>query len=306
MIGICIESSHQKGMGHLFRALNFARFLEEKREPYIVFVNNNEIAIRILKEKKIPFDITDYYDEIKLIQQYNIDIWVNDRLNTKLEHARNVISQNCKLANFDDLGEGAKLADLNFSPLHTKTFSKKNFNTLDYLILNKEIDKYKKHRTSYNKMIVTLGGSDTYGVTIKIVGLLKAINKKITILIGPSFKHINELNKIVDKNFTVKQNVPSLMKEFSYYDLAITGGGITPFEANASGLPCIIIANESWEIDNAKILEKLGSSVYAGHHTNISTETFLNIDKCEKMSTLGLQNLNTNAIDKIYYEIKQL
>ena len=62
------------------------------------------------------------------------------------------------------------------------------------------------------------------------------------------------------------------MEEFSHYDLAITGGGITPFEANAAGLPCVVIANEDFEIPVGLGLEKLGGTVFAGHYSQIDAK----------------------------------
>ena len=48
MFAICIESSHQKGMGHLFRALNFVEELKNKQEKCVVVINENENATTIL------------------------------------------------------------------------------------------------------------------------------------------------------------------------------------------------------------------------------------------------------------------
>jgi spore coat polysaccharide biosynthesis predicted glycosyltransferase SpsG len=76
-----------------------------------------------------------------------------------------------------------------------------------------------------------MGGSDTYGVTIQVIKLLKKFGKKATILLGPAFSHWPELKKELNSNFTIKRTVPSLIAEFKKYDLAITGGGVTPFLA---------------------------------------------------------------------------
>ena len=99
-----------------------------------------------------------------------------------------------------------------------------------------------------------------------------------------------------------------MIEEFSKYDLAITGGGITPFEANASGLPCMIIANETFEVPNGEFLSSLDSSLYLGFHENIDESKFKDIEKLnlENMSQNGLLKLNTKAVEKIYREILSL
>ncbi len=69
---------------------------------------------------------------------------------------------------FDDEGLGATGADLNvfaLAPKHKQVTiqGKRKLFGIEYLILNNEIAKYRKPRTAGAKLLVTLGGSDTYG-----------------------------------------------------------------------------------------------------------------------------------------------
>lgn len=316
MFAICIESSHSKGMGHLFRMLSFAKYLQEQNEKFIFILNHDRKSLEILKKNNIEFktinlnDIKSNWEE-NIIKQYNILYWINDRLDTKEEHAINIKKNNVTLITFDDLGTGAEFSDINICGLF---FNKKNLKGkkvlkgIEYLILNEEIDTYKKPRNKIENIIVTLGGSDTYGVTIKVLQLLKKHHIKATIHIGPSFSHLKELNNILTSDYQVISTVPSLIEEFSKYDLAITGGGITPFEANGSGLPCLIIANETFEIPNGEFLEQLGSSKFLGYYNKLEESLFSELNKLNinNMSLKGLNSINTTGADKIYKEIKQL
>ncbi len=116
---------------------------------------------------------------------------------------------------------------------------------------------------------------------------------------------MNELEKELTKDYEVINFIPSLMQEFNKYDLAITGGGITPFEANASGLPCLIIANELFEIQNGKYLESINSSKFLGYYKNINIDILKNIFSLNiaDLSENGLLYLKTTAVEKIYKEI---
>ena len=312
MFAICIEASHSKGMGHLFRMLNFSKFLKTKNKDFIFIINNNEELINILKSHDIPFEIANLDDDKRNWEQnialrYNIVYWVNDRLETTKQHALNVNQSNIKLITFDDFGAGANLSDISIYGLANKgkCQGKKILQGVEYLILNEEIDLYKKIRTGVKKILVSLGGSDTYGVTIKILKLLKKHHIQATIHIGPSFLHKNELKQELTSDYKVKAYTPSLIKEFSNYDLAFTGGGITPFEANASGLPCLIIANELFEIENGYFLESVNSSRFLGYYQDIDEAIFSNLNCLDinLMSQNGMQILNTNAVEKIYENI---
>lgn len=316
MFAICIEASHSKGMGHLFRMLNFTNYLKKQNEKFIFIINNNGKTKGILKSKSILFEVVNLADvdsdwENEIIVKYNILYWINDRLDTEEKHAQNIKNEDIRLITLDDLGSGAKYCDINICGLFFKKNNLEGSKILkgtEYLILNDEIDKYKKRRDRIDNILVTLGGSDTYGVTIKVLKLLKKYDIKATIHVGVSFAHFEELEKELTSDYKVITYVSSFMEEFSKYDLAITGGGVTPFEANASGLPCIIIANELFEIPNGEFLDEIDSSKFIGHCDDINENVFIDLSKLDikTMSNNGLKSLNTMASEKIYKGIYKL
>ncbi|MGG7073555.1 hypothetical protein U5B43_04755 [Campylobacter sp. 9BO] len=300
-------------MGHLFRMLNFAKYLKQKGQDVLFLINSNEKTQEILTANKCKFEVVLLDDEsscweAKLIDRHGFTHWINDRLNTSEAHLCNILTKGVKTITFDDLGSGSKYCDINICGLF---FSQKNLQGkkvlrgVEYLILNPDINLYKRQRTSLNNILVTLGGSDTYGVTIDVLKILKKHSIKATIHTGPSFKHQEELGKELTDDFKVVNFMPSLIKEFSKYDLIITGGGITPFEANASGLPCLIIANEQFEVPNGEYLHKIGSSIFLGFYKNIDEDMFKSISQLDltQMSKNGLLKLDTSAIEKIYKEV---
>lgn len=308
MFAICIESSHDRGMGHFYRALNLANYFLQINQPCILYINDHEPSIDILNKTNLPYRIIDLTDcrnnwESHLIKQDKINIWINDRLDTDIIHAKKIKATNIPLVTFDDRGSGADLADINIVGLSFNSSEKlpgiKVLRGLDYLILNPTINSFKRLRNNLSSILVTLGGSDTYGVTVKVVEFLKAINLKATILVGPAFIHIEELNKVLNNNFILKNNVFSMIEEFHYHDLAITGGGITPFEANASGLPCIVIANEIFEVPIGEALEKLGGSTFAGYHKSFLLPNFISNFPLEEMSCSGMKNIDTLGVERV-------
>jgi spore coat polysaccharide biosynthesis predicted glycosyltransferase SpsG len=299
-------------MGHLYRQLVFSGFLAQRGMPSVFFVNKDEVATKILSEHDKRFEIVDLTDyetgwERTVMREYPINVWIDDRLNTDKRHARFIKDHGVTLVVFDDGGTGATLADFNFSALcfekNTHPPGRHVFTGTDYLILNPEIDAFKRPRHRMDKILVTLGGSDTHGVTSKVVKMLKSAGHRATIVLGPSFKCQRELLETANDGFKIKHSVKSLVAEFGGYDLAICGGGITPFEANASGLPCLIIANEPFEASHAQYLESLGSSVFAGYHTDLHGDIFDHLptsSKLSEMSQAGLSHLDTKGAERIF------
>jgi spore coat polysaccharide biosynthesis predicted glycosyltransferase SpsG len=302
-------------MGHLFRVLNFCEILTERGVPFRILINPNDASQKLLMQRKLPFELVmleskqnDWQQD--LIHRYAIKLWIDDRLDTDAEHAAQVKKCGIPRVSFDDRGPGAVLADLNVVAL---TFDesevlqgKKVLRGPLFLVLNREITRYQRLRVEEGSMVVSMGGSDTYGVTVKVVRILKSAGRGATAIVGPAFKHEAELLDVLDASFVLKRGVPSLIEEFSHHSLAITGGGITPFEANASGMPCVLIANEDFEVPVCQGLAALGGAIFAGHHTAID-ESFLSEDlPVLKMSAAALQHIDLKGAERVADEIKGL
>lgn len=256
MFVFCIESSHARGMGHLFRSLTLATELRSRGHLVLFLANDHPNSLRIIRER--GFDVA-LYDlaavtgwENGFIEPDASSVWINDRLNTQRSHSEAIKRLGAKLVTFDDRGDGAGLADINICALlFEKTEGLKGKDVrlgVEYMILNPEIAAFRRLRQSLASILVTLGGADTYGVTVRVAKWLSSKPFPVTIVTGPSFQHMAELKEVVATaardRFKLLNQVPSLAAEMHGHDLAITGGGVTPFEACAAGLPCVVIANE--------------------------------------------------------------
>lgn len=310
MIIVCIESSHQRGMGHFYRALNILEYFRSVNESALVVINQDKTSIQILDEKEIAYEVVDYTDvasnwEKDIIQKYRADVWLLDKFQTGLELAGHIKGTGTILAAIDDCGAGAELVDLHFCAMLFRDIKgKRIFAGKEYMILNPEIAKYRKQRTEMKKLIVTLGGSDTYGVTVKVIKILKKQGQCADIVIGPNFRHRHMLEQEIDSHFIVYNTVPSLIEKFYDYDLAITGGGITCFEAIASGLPCIIVANELHEIDIGRYLASFKGAKFAGYYQDISEQDIdVGSINVREMSKAALQAVPLNGMENIYKAI---
>jgi len=307
MFALCIESSHQKGMGHLFRGITLAHALQQRQHEVVFVVNHHAPSLTVLNEKGHRFHVIEDLEatgwEDAIIAQENVTVWVNDRLATSTAHTQVIKHHGIPLIHFDDPGSGAKDADIHFVALNALQGQKPQGRVikqgLEYLILNPQIPQYQRERREFRSILVTLGGSDTYGLTPRVAKALQGVSVPITIVIGPSFEHQDTLKATLTEHMTLKHSVPSMIEEMSHHDLAITGGGVTPFEANASGLPCLIIANERFEIPNGQLLETLGSSLFIGHHEEMSKPLLPRELPIAKMSLMGIEKVPTDGCEAV-------
>ncbi|MGO7215235.1 PseG/SpsG family protein [Rhizobium ruizarguesonis] len=280
MFVFCIESSHARGMGHLFRSLTLATELRSRGHPVLFLANDHPNSLRIIRERGFDVALHDLasvtgWENGFIEPDASSSVWINDRLNTQRPHSEAIKRLGAKLVTFDDRGDGAELADMNICALlFEKTEGLKGKDVrlgVEYMILNPEIAAFRRLRQSLASILVTLGGADTYGVTVRVAKWLSSKPFPVTIVTGPSFQHMAELEEAVATaapgRFKLLKQVPSLAAEMHGHDLAITGGGVTPFEACAAGLPCVVIANEPFEIPVGRALEDLGAAFFAGHHS---------------------------------------
>lgn len=303
-------------MGHLFRMLRFARFLREQNQPCVFFLNEHREAFRILEQSGFSYEVVPLQDtesgwEAELANRHRIKIWINDRLDTASEHAARVRQAGVKLVSFDDRGRGADLADINVAALVFEDMGqlrgKKVLTGPEYLVLDRQIDVFRRERQGLGKVIVTMGGSDTYGATLRLIDVLHDAPVSVTINVGPGFKHMDQLKQRMPGSFDLQVNVPSLIEAFYGFDLAFTAGGITPFEAAASGLPCVVVATEDFEIPVGRYLASTGSCLFAGHLHHMKEIDLSSLaENIHHMSRRGLERFDTRGAERIYGEMMRL
>lgn len=313
MLALCIESSNSRGMGHLFRSFLYVEYLKKKQIDFIYLINDDEKSLRLLQEKQIEYILVDYADigsewEKQIIHQYQVDVWFNDKFETSYEMGQHIkeAKQDILFCMLDDVGNADVWADIVFAGMIYPT--KKTFKSRyvyagpEYIILNPQIAGYRRKRTAISRIIVTLGGSDPHGVTLEVTEKLKTISCDVDIIIGPNFKFKKELEQINQETFRIYQNVPSLIEMFYEYDLAITGGGVTCCEANAAGLPCVIIANAPHEINTGEFIQSLGSSIYAGKYGEWDRDILDELSSLDvaTMSESGMKAFRLDAVDTMF------
>ena len=305
------------GMGHLFRMINLYGVLRQNgADAVIVLLEKHPPSSEWLARANIPFEVVaeqavglpDW--EAIIAFRYEAKVWVNDRLQTDAVHAARIKARGLRLVTFDDLGSGAALADIHVAALagvrEETPQGEKVLVGLEYLILAPETACYRRQRFECSKWVVNLGGSDTHGVTVKVAQWLVAMQKTATLILGPGFSHNKALAEVVGEDIIVKKSVPSLAAEFAAHDLAITGGGLTAFEAAAAGLPTVTVANEPWEVAHCRHLQAIGCSVFAGSHDEMDLSLLNTPLDIARMSQAALYGVGIDGVVRVCHELMLL
>jgi spore coat polysaccharide biosynthesis predicted glycosyltransferase SpsG len=315
MFALCIEASHARGMGHLYRALALAQALEAKGAAVSLLLNDWTPAVDVARDHGRNVEIVSLSDtqsgwERDVIDRLGVHVWVNDRLDTTAAHAAHVRSTSARLASIDDRGAGAAQADLNIVAFPAnddeKLPGRRVLSGVSYLVMDPDVARHRRQRQGNGSLVVSMGGSDTYGVTVDIVRALRERQRRAVVILGPGFAHDEALASALTDDFTVRRAVPSLVEEFAHHDLAITAGGVTPCEANAAGLPCIIVATEPWEARTGEVLSALGGSIYAGPRANIDMTVFDRELPIAAMSAAALAHVPADGAARVAEALRAL
>ena len=280
-IVIRADGSHQVGMGHVFRMANLARALDRAGIGPVAFcgiwdrqvetwLRQRDFAVEILAD-----DVVNLTHMAAWLKVCAAEVVINDILDTDADYMEEIKDSGCRIVNFDDNGLGRDLADCNINALPsnmpTEAGAAVVFSGPDYLLLSAEFSpdtRGRKITSTPSSILVTLGGSDTYGNTLVAVTALQKCNKlqKIDIITGPAFRHWDELSDLVigDRRCVVHGTVPSLANFMADHELALVGGGITLFEAAACALPTLAVASEDFEEINIQWAEDRGITRMAG------------------------------------------
>ncbi|GAA5262994.1 UDP-2,4-diacetamido-2,4,6-trideoxy-beta-L-altropyranose hydrolase [Methanocalculus sp. MC3] len=259
-------------MGHIKRSLSLAEELKNKYD--IIFLMQNYIdGVNYVRQfgwdvHTIPIgdnsdrtiiDFCRYHNPIKIIFDLN-----QFKYPTFTQYAK---TKGLPVIVFDIIGfvEGEPTIIFNDSMASEHM----NYNHLQcetrlcigskYFILPFEYGRTRKRDINpiVNNIVITMGGSDPAGLTIKILNsIIKfSFNVHYHIILGPLFDDTESVIKLSEEysNITMYTNPRNFVEILSDADIVITAGGRTLFESSYLGIPAIILP--SIEHENVTAIE---------------------------------------------------
>lgn len=284
-----VIGSIEIGMGHIYHSLALAH---EITDHEVIFVCDEKYKIAVDKIAAMDYKVISTKNVEEIIIKLDPDIVINDILNTKKDYIDKLKTNNIKVVNFEDLGEGSKYADLVFNELYdTPQLEGKNYYWgYKYLALRDEFYDAKPHKfiDEVKEIMITFGGTDQNNLTlISLKSILElCVNREIVINIvcGGAYKFKEQLECFVLKsnyskiNLTYASGVISKIMEKT--QLAISSNGRTVYELADMNIPSIIIS----------------------HHERESTHNFADLEK----GFINLGVINGNISVEINEKFKKL
>ncbi len=168
-------------------------------------------------------------------------------------------------------------------------------------------------------ILVTMGGSDPFGLTAKFLKVINCLDTSllnIRVLIGPAFSVQaktmiqKELSNFKGRSETISNRL-KMADLMLWADIALTAGGLTKYEAAATGTPSVAIAPFDREAEMGEKFSRAGTNLYLGSTDTVNEMDILQaIKKLIKnhvwrveMSERGKALLDCKGIERIISEI---
>lgn len=278
---ILVEGGKKIGFGHITRSQSLYEAFEERRLRPEFIVNGDSSAKLLLKgyRYRILDWLKDKETRIKLLK--NADIIIIDSYLAR-EDIYLEIAKSAKVAVYlddnDRLNYPAGIV-VNGS-VNTQDLGYKRNSAVKYLLgaryasLRREFWDVpdKKISKDVKSIMVTFGGDDSKGMTLKVLKLLDEIAPDLMkyIVVGRAFKNIRQLRKIKLKKtkFIFFPDAKGMKRLMVDSDLAISSGGQTLYELARVGVPTIAVAVAENQFNNIRGWEEAGFIDFSGYWKN--------------------------------------
>ncbi len=251
-----VTGNERVGLGHVHNTLNLADEILDHEVLFLVDHDSRMAYERIASTNhEVHFPRTDHslLDEAL---DLNPDVVINDILDTEAGYVEDLKKAGCTVINFEDLGSGAKKADLVINAMYPEDrklsghyFGHKYFCLKNEFLLENPISIQER----IQRVLLSFGGVDPNDLTRKVLEAIyrECSEKGIIIDIVTGFGYPEERKEYLrsfNEHVVLHENVQSMVDRYKAVDLLFTSAGRTTFEAAALGLPAIVLAQNDREL----------------------------------------------------------
>ena len=251
-----VIGNEKVGMGHIYRALSLAHEITN-HEVIFVSTSENTVAVNKLAGYEYWLGIYEKGEIVDGIISLKPDLVINDILSTTEADVMPLRENGIKVINFEDLGEGAKLANLTINELYD-TPKIEGDNILwgyQYFFIRDEFYDAKSHRfkKKVDTILLTFGGTDQNNLSDKVY---EAIHKtcqlrriRLHIVTGVGYKGYAQLKAKTkgDPLVSLTRSTGVMSRIMEKSQIAIVSNGRTVYELAHMNIPGIVISQHQRE-----------------------------------------------------------
>ena len=272
-----MNSGKRYGLGNVNRCLSIAKVLSKNGHNPIFFISSKstELLIKDYGYKSILLNqLKNKTPIFALIKKLKIKILIIDSKNKEIINFKS-LKNKVKIVLIDNQNS-TQYADLVVLPGVKEQFLNPPANCLigsKYIILNPNFKKIKTSKLK-NTIFISMGGSDKYDITSRIIKPLKKTKLDFTafIILGKFYSNSKKIHHILqnDKRFILVDNPQNLHEIIAKCQFGIISFGITVYEAAALNIPTLVISHSFENHFSAKRINQYGWFEYLGKYDNIN------------------------------------
>lgn len=255
---IRVEGYSEIGLGHVYRGLSLAYSLMDHNVTFVTS-SKSDLAIKKLEDSFIKYEVIQEEHQLEeIIAKYDVDIVINDILNTSISYMEYLSQFSVRVVNFEDVGPGSALADAVINDLYApqNTDSKYYWGSKYYLLRDEFlISKPSEFNEEVNNVFVIFGGVDPSNLTQKVLAAFEQINTnedvEFTVVVGPGYAEFEKIQDIAENsalNISVFKDVNNMAEMMKRSDIAISSQGRTMLELASMNVPTILMAQNEREL----------------------------------------------------------
>jgi CMP-N-acetylneuraminic acid synthetase/spore coat polysaccharide biosynthesis predicted glycosyltransferase SpsG len=244
--------NNKVGLGHVYNTLLIANDILNHKITFLVN-SDSKMAYDKITSKNYPVYIQESDNIIDDIVKLNPDVVINDRLDTDENYMEKIKKLGVKIINFEDLGNGAKKADLVINAIYPERQVLKNhYFGHNYFILRDEFiySGQKEVKKEVKNILITFGGVDPNNYTKKVIESIYdyclSNSISITVIAGFGYNKYETLKEYLD--IKILRNINNISTYMLEADLIFTSAGRTTYEIASIGTPAIVLAQNEREL----------------------------------------------------------
>jgi len=258
-----VVSGYQEiGMGHVYNTLLIANDILNHNIEFLVD-SKSHLAYDKISDKNYTVYMQKNESIVEDIKHLKPDVIINDRLDTETSYVTDLKSLGVKVINFEDLGTGAKEADLVINAIYPeKEILPNHYFGHDYFVLRDEFTLSTPQTISkeVKNVLLTFGGVDPNNYTLKVLKSIydycveNSIN--ISVVAGCGYQHYESLAAF--KKVAIYKNAANISEHMKKADLIFTSAGRTTYEIASLNVPAIVLAQNERELSHFFASEEYG------------------------------------------------
>ncbi|MFM7029915.1 MAG: cytidylyltransferase domain-containing protein [Micrococcales bacterium] len=308
------DAAKELGMGHVYRSLAVAYSLA-RHDITIVLSEDKPLGAEFFAD--YPFQVATVENDLEFLsfaRRAKADLVVLDRLDNVAEFVT-LLGGFCKVITFEDLGDGAEVADLLIADLYEnpRVPNERQLKGMENAILAptfETIDRTIAFREQVEEVLVLFGGTDPSNLAPKALRALEAVGfeGRVTLVRGLGSDLIDP--KEYRLRIKVLSNVKNMPAVMEHADLALSSAGRTITELASMGIPTLCLAQNEKELTHTHVQTSNGV-LMLGLGKLVSVETLAahlgelieNNDLRYKLHQRGIESTSRRSNDRIVRRI---